>query len=179
MITPSCRLETCGVFPVCTALQGRPCYLSLSMRAKGVTACSITNEWKGSWSYPDLCESQAQPISAPYCHSKILVLSFLFHFSLYCSHVCLVYVHVPVCMLVHMCGHGVCCCTRMLWPEAKVRSSLIALSGLASPSACLLPESPVYGLRAEITGGPLCTADIYVAARDLNSGPYIVWQVLY
>lgn len=37
-------------------------------------------------------------------------------------------------------------------------SSLIALSGLASPSACLLPESSVYGLRAEITGGPLCTA---------------------
>lgn len=152
MLTPSCRLETCGVFPVCTALQGRPCYLSLSMRAKGVTACSITNEWKGSWSYPDLCESQAQPISAPYCHSKILVLSFLFHFSLYCSHVCLVHVHVPVCMLVHMCGHGVCCCTRMLWPEAEVRCLpwLLSLVWLVHLPACFRNLlSMVWGQRLQ------------------------------
>lgn len=148
-ITPSCRLESCGVFPVCTAVQGRPCCLSMSMRAKGVTTCSITRV--------EVLLVIPRPVWVPgqahFCtilSLKDISLVILFHFSLYCIHVCLVYVCMPVCMLVHKCGHGVCWCARVLWPEAEVGClpwllSLVWLVHLA----CLVLESPVYGLRAD------------------------------
>lgn len=146
-ITLPCRLESCGVFPVCTAVQGRPCYLSMSMRAKGVTACSITRV-EGLLVIP---RPVWVPSLAHFCTilslKDIRLVIFISLFTLLHSRVSGVCAHASVqagawvwtwCVLVrtYVVARG--------WGHV---SSLIALSGLASPSrllgsgiSCLWPE---------------------------------------